>query len=90
MSLLCSQPTSRGWRQQDEVETELGFARGTFLRLFQSIGGLGTSEREEVKARLRAAGLHRLRVATRPRRVFWVAFAGEGRTKPATPEDAVV
>ena len=91
--ILSSHPKSSRWLTQTDVENDPklnlqpGSIRTFYERLARRISGKNVGEVKQIKARiirqqLEAKGVYRERGLQCPKRIWWLAFVGEGGAKP--------
>ena len=71
-------------RHQEEVETALGLDKSAISVFYQGLGGRGSgaTKGKRIQDHLEKAGVFRSQGATRPHRVWWLAFRGKDATRP--------
>ncbi|CAN0377650.1 unnamed protein product, partial [Ectocarpus sp. 8 AP-2014] len=84
VTLLCTQPVHCCWRHQEEVETALGLERNAISVFYQGLGGRGSgaTKGKRIQDQMEKAGVFRSQGATKPRRVWWLAFRGKDAARP--------
>lgn len=65
----------------------MGLERQSISNFYRGLGWRANSGSDALKAKLAAAGVHRKQGQVVPKRVWWMAFAGEGAEQPVFSED---
>ncbi|CAM9433301.1 unnamed protein product, partial [Pylaiella littoralis] len=84
LAMLCNLPAHGFWRQQQDVERSLALEPGALSSYFQALGRGRKSQAisRKVSNDLSRAGMYRHESCKGGKRVWWMAFVGEGVRKP--------
>ena len=86
--LLCTQPRRSCWCKQEDFESDMGLEAKALNFFYDTLcrGSHGKKKWARVAKNLKRACVFRHQGSTKPTRVWWLAFTGEGGEEPRFSE----